>query len=82
MFQLWFLKKVNVKLWALKVMQYNDSLKLALYIYVVRGYIPSLTMASPTHLLIMTAIMIGTMYVSPPVSSNIITTRDTVGEGQ
>ena len=34
-------------------------------------------MASPTHLLIMTAIMIGTMYVSPPVNSNMITTRDT-----
>lgn len=45
----------------------------------VRRYIPSLTIASPTHLLIMTAIMIGTMYVRPPVSSNIITTRDTEG---
>ena len=42
------------------------------------GYIPSLTKASPTHLLIMAAIMMGTMYVSPPVNSNIITTRETV----
>ena len=43
----------------------------------VRGYIPSLMMASPTHFEIMTAIMIGTMYVSPPVNSNMMTTRDT-----
>lgn len=41
------------------------------------GYIPSLMMASPTHLEIMTAIMMGTMYVSPPVNSNMMTTRDT-----
>ena len=47
----------------------------------VTGYIPSLTSASPTHLLIITATMMGTMYVSPPVSSNMITTRDT-GEGR
>ena len=38
--------------------------------------------ASPTHLDIITAIMMGTMYVSPPVSSNIMTTSETErGEG-
>ena len=30
------------------------------------------------HLLTITAVMKGTMYVRPPVSSNMITTRDTV----
>eukprot|EP00961_Rhodomonas_salina_P130303 1754540-Rhodomonas_salina.1 len=34
--------------------------------------------ASPTHLLTMTAVMIGRMYSSPPVISNMITTRHTV----
>jgi len=40
---------------------------------------PSETRASPTHLLTITATMMGTMYVRPPVSSNMITTRDTGG---
>lgn len=33
--------------------------------------------ASPTHLLIMTATIRGTMYDNPPVNSNIMTTRET-----
>lgn len=33
--------------------------------------------ASPTHLLVMTATIRGTMYDNPPVSSNIMTTRET-----
>ena len=44
----------------------------------IKGYIPSLTNASPTHLLIITATIIGTIYVSPPVSSNIMTINETV----
>ena len=41
------------------------------------GYIPSRPRASPTHLLVMAAAISGTMYSSPPVSSNMITTSDT-----
>ena len=43
------------------------------------GYtnIPSLPKASATHLLVITAAIKGTMYSSPPVNSNIITTKDT-----
>lgn len=38
---------------------------------------PSLPNASPTHLLAITAAMRGTMYRTPPVSSNIMTTKAT-----
>ena len=41
------------------------------------GYIPSFINASPTHLLIMTATIRGTIYINPPVNSNMITTRET-----
>lgn len=41
------------------------------------GYIPSRPRASPTHLLVMAAAIIGTMYSSPPVSSNMMTTKET-----
>lgn len=44
------------------------------------GYIPSLMNASPIHLLVIIATMSGTMYISPPVSSNMITTRETSKE--
>ena len=44
----------------------------------MKGYIPSLLKASPTHLLTMTATMMGTMYTRPPVSSNMITTSETI----
>lgn len=39
---------------------------------------PSLPKASPTHLLAITAAMSGTMYRTPPVSSNMMTTKATV----
>jgi hypothetical protein len=38
---------------------------------------PSLPKASPTHLLAIAAAISGTMYLTPPVSSNIITTKAT-----
>lgn len=47
---------------------------------IVEGYIPSLMNASPIHLLVIIATMSGTMYISPPVSSNMITTRETSKE--
>ena len=40
---------------------------------------PSLPRASPTHLLVMAAAIMGTMYSRPPVSSNMMTTRETAG---
>lgn len=43
----------------------------------LKGYIPSATMLSATHLLVIMAAINGTMYSSPPVSSNMITTSDT-----
>jgi len=47
---------------------------------IAEGYIPSLMNASPIHLLVIIATMSGTMYISPPVSSNMITTRETSKE--
>ena len=44
---------------------------------VTAGYIPSFTNASPTHLLVMTATIRGTIYINPPVNSNMITTKET-----
>jgi hypothetical protein len=38
---------------------------------------PSLPKASPTHLLAIAAAIRGTIYLTPPVSSNIITTKAT-----
>lgn len=43
----------------------------------VAGYIPSFINASPIHLLVIIATISGTMYISPPVSSSIITTSET-----
>jgi len=45
---------------------------------VLQGYIPSLCSESPTHLAVMAAAISGTMYCRPPVSSNMMTTRDTI----
>ena len=38
---------------------------------------PSLPKASPTHLAVMDAAINGTIYWRPPVSSNMMTTRET-----
>ena len=44
-------------------------------------HIPSLLRESATHLAVMAAAMRGTIYCSPPVNSNMITTNDTVKWG-